>query len=174
MIEDLEAILGFARGHTSDAFKQRYPAPALTLWIPESDTALDDDANALQTTMDDEAMDKILLSIQKRNRVGWLTKSDNNFFGNLISVGRAPTNDLQIPLETISKVHAMFTKVGNGWRVEHTGATNGLFVNGQQVLPGSKVDVKDGDTIRFGHDVDATFHTPEGLHLFLTNLVPPG
>jgi pSer/pThr/pTyr-binding forkhead associated (FHA) protein len=173
MIEDLGAILGFARSSTADVFAQRYPHPALTFWIPDRLAPLSDDATTLNTTMNDEGIDQLLLTIQKRNRVGWLTKTCNNYFANIISVGRAPSNDLQIPLETISKIHAVFSQIGTSWRVSDQNTTNGLTVNHSKISPNQPFEIKDGDRIRFGQEVDSTFHTPNGLFNFLRNLVPP-
>jgi pSer/pThr/pTyr-binding forkhead associated (FHA) protein len=173
MIQNLAEILVMARTTSAAGFREKFPHPALTLWIPDTDSPMSDNASSLQMTMDDEGLDKLLLLIQKRNKVAWLTKSGNNFFANIISLGRAPTNDIQIPLETISKTHAFFSMIGGDWRVSDRGAKNGLFLNHSAIPPEQSMGIKNGDVLQFGQEVKATFHMPEGLHSFLNNLERP-
>ncbi|MDQ3035144.1 MAG: FHA domain-containing protein, partial [Myxococcota bacterium] len=54
----------------------------------------------------------------------------------VISIGRAPENDLVLPHATVSSHHARFTRMQDGSvRVEDLGSTNGTYVEGERVGP---------------------------------------
>ena len=131
---------------------------------------MSDSDQALSSTLEDEGFGHLLAAEAGCNAVAWLDKSERNIFGNIISLGRAPSNDVQLPFETISKVHAVFTRVGDSWRLSDRDARNGLYLNGRRVEPGSTVDLRDGDRLRFGSQIEGTFYTPEALYDFLARL----
>jgi pSer/pThr/pTyr-binding forkhead associated (FHA) protein len=63
--------------------------------------------------------------------------------------------------ENVSRRHATVTVSDTGEatiRDEHS--TNGTFVNGDRVLPGSDVLLTDGDSVRLGADVAADVSLP--------------
>lgn len=170
IIQPLEEVLRAVRMCSEEEFCAERKVPALALWIPDDSTRMTDSESSLQSTMDEDGFGNLFALAAGRNQVAWLVKSSNNYFANIISFGRAPTNDIQIPLETISKVHAVFMKVGERWRVADRGAKNGLFVAGRQLQDGATVDLREGDILRFGREVEGTFYTPQGLYRFLDNL----
>lgn len=173
MLVPIDSVAEAARTQALSVFVERYPDPALTLWVANvpPDQALDDERSTLQSTMDEDAFRNIFVLAARRSHVAWLRKSERNIFQNIISVGRAPTNDVQIPLKTVSKIHAVFSLVGDRWRVADRGARNGLSVNEVQVDPREPVKLKDGDILKFGRGVEGTFHQPKGLYSFLRNLL---
>jgi hypothetical protein len=132
MMQTLDEVLKQVRLLSEDEFVRQHLYPALTLWVPDGRSAGGGIESSLHSTLEDDDFYLLVAMSTGRNRVGWLQKSANNVFGNIISVGRASSNDLQIPLETISKIHAVFTQIGSRWRVADRGATNGLWVNGTQ------------------------------------------
>ena len=87
----------------------------------------------------------------------------------LIWVGRSEENDLVIPDESISAVHA-FLRRGEGGQLllQDMNSMNGTFVNNEAVPPqgmGEPVDLESGARVRFG-SVKLTFlKTPEFLNL---------
>jgi hypothetical protein len=149
------------------AFALAYPHPALTLRIPPEGAAKPRKEVSLHDTLDDEGLTALLGDPLDRTHVAFLVKSERNPFGNIISVGRAASNDVCIDHSSISKVHAVFTCVGAGWKVSDRRAKNGLYVNRTPVDPGASAALEDGALIAFGTQVEGTFHTPRGLFAFL-------
>lgn len=49
------------------------------------------------------------------------------------TIGRKPTNDLQLDADGVSKEHAAITTVGNDQILEDLRSTNGTFINGRRV-----------------------------------------
>lgn len=149
-------------------FALGYPHPALTLRIPGAAPAGPKKKEvSLNDTLDDEGLMALLGDPLDRTHVAFLVKSERNPFGNIISVGRAATNDVCIEHSSISKVHAVFTCVGTSWKISDRKAKNGLYVNRVQVDPGATVPLEDGALIAFGTQIEGTFHTAKGLFNFL-------
>lgn len=95
--------------------------------------------------------------------VYWLRKSDRNPFGSLITVGRAPNNDVVINHTTVSKVHVIFTHPAETWFIADDTSANGTFLNGAKLTPKEKIAISDGDRVRLGPDVVARFFLPSSL-----------
>jgi hypothetical protein len=164
----LDEFLQQAAGHTdAGTFALAFPHPALTLRIPTAAQAKPKKQVSLNDTLDDEGLAALLGDPLDRTHVVFLTKSERNPFANIISVGRASTNDVCIDHSSISKVHAVFTCVGTSWKVSDRKAKNGLYVNRLHVDPGASAALEDGALIAFGTQVEGTFHTPRGLFSFL-------
>ncbi len=66
--------------------------------------------------------------------------------------GAAPGLDIEIDHPTTSSRHAMLYASARPGRlkIEDSGSTNGTFIGEQQIERGRRVEVRDGDTIRFG------------------------
>jgi predicted component of type VI protein secretion system len=73
--------------------------------------------------------------------------------GDVVTIGRAPLNDIVIDNPVVSAQHAMLLKVGDTYWLKDLNSTNGTYINGLLFTYG---ELKDGDTIRFGA-VIATF-----------------
>lgn len=81
------------------------------------------------------------------------------------SVGRASNADVTIPDTTLSKLHAVFVKQGDGFVVEDTRSANGTFLNGVRIQgrgQGQPSSVRPGDRLRFGN-VELVFFTTEAF-----------
>lgn len=71
-----------------------------------------------------------------------------DFRQTVISLGRDPTNDIQIPLTTVSRNHArIFWEMGDFF-LEDLGSTHGTEHNGRKIGKGEKKMLRDGDSIR--------------------------
>ena len=70
--------------------------------------------------------------------------------GDIISVGRSETNDIQIHDRHVSRNHLVVWKKGNGHFLKDLGSGNGTFVNGHRVPNGATVEVKEGYAIVIG------------------------
>jgi hypothetical protein len=89
--------------------------------------------------------------------------------GHLVTLGRAPNNDVVIPDPSVSRFHA-FAKQGAGGTVlvQDAGSTNGTSVNGASVPAkdhGPPTSLKRGDTLRLGQ-VEFTFLDAAGMRGF--------
>src|SRR2546428_7745701 len=71
----------------------------------------------------------------------------------LITVGRAPDNTVQIDDPSVSGRHAELRAVGKAYQLRDLGSTNGTRVNGSATI---EITLHSGDRIRFGA-VDARF-----------------
>jgi len=102
-----------------------------------------------------------------------LVKSDRNPFDGMITIGRAPNNDICLPAASVSKLHAYFFAEQGEWCLRDSGSANGTFVNGVHLAAGSVVRLTDGAHIRFGSDADVLFKLPAGLFHFLRKAKTP-
>ena len=91
----------------------------------------------------------------------------------LITLGRAPDNDVVVPDVSISRFHA-FVKEGGAsrWLMQDAGSTNGTTVNGRSVPRqghGPPSELASGDDVRLGQ-VELTFLDSEALVSFALRL----
>lgn len=91
----------------------------------------------------------------------------------IVSVGRAPDNDVVVPDRSISRHHA-FLKRGadGGFLILDAGSSNGTTVNGASVMvrrAGQPTRVRAGDTVRLG-GLEFTFTDAKGLREFAASL----
>lgn len=96
-------------------------------------------------------------------QVAFLDKSERNPFGGLITLGRARNNDIVLAVPSVSKLHAIFTRPDKAWLLEDDKSANGTFLNGMKLTPKEKTEVSDGDSLRFGPDVQCRLFLPESL-----------
>ena len=64
-----------------------------------------------------------------------------------ISLGREPDNLLVIPDDSISSMHGVILRDGDSWRVRDRGSTNGIRVNGRDIIESA---LGDGDELELG------------------------
>jgi hypothetical protein len=95
--------------------------------------------------------------------VVFMPKSARNPFANMITIGRSPTNDLLLPMATVSKVHGSFSQVGDKWRFTDSRSVNGTYVDGERLLPNEARALAEGSHVSFGTETHALFFTPKGL-----------
>lgn len=72
---------------------------------------------------------------------------------NVISIGRAVSNDIVIADYVISKTHAQIIVFKGMYFIVDLGSTNGTKVNHQVISPGAKVQLQFNDTVSFGRIV---------------------
>lgn len=101
-------------------------------------------------------------------RVLAVRKRDVNVYASIVTIGRAPSNDIVLAgFETVSKFHAFIShaegaSVDDGWSVGDAHSSNGTFVGGQK-LPPNRVAraLRSHDEVRFGPDASFVFLTPK-------------
>ncbi len=69
---------------------------------------------------------------------------------NIVSIGRAATNDIVIADFVISKVHAHIIVFKGKYFIVDMGSTNGTKVDHQLISPGSKIQLQYNSTVSFG------------------------
>jgi len=73
-----------------------------------------------------------------------------DFRGDVMTVGREATNDIQLQEINVSRRHARFVRRNDGVFVEDMGARYGTFVNGWRLEPLSAMRLQESDRIRIG------------------------
>ncbi len=87
-----------------------------------------------------------------------------------ISVGRLKENDLSIPDQSVSKVHASLVfSSENQLLVADTGSTNGTFVNGERIAYGKASPIDNGAKVKFG-TIEVEFQKVENFDDLQENL----
>src|SRR4029450_4353065 len=67
--------------------------------------------------------------------------------GDIVMIGRAPSNHIVIDHPTVSAQHALLLRVGASYWLKDSNSTNGTQINSVLV---TEAELKDGDKIRFG------------------------
>src|SRR5690606_12015440 len=61
----------------------------------------------------------------------------------LVTIGRSPQCDIEIPSPLVSRVHAKLIKEPSGWVLEDCSSTNGTFINAQRIDGKQKLEPHD-------------------------------
>ncbi len=64
----------------------------------------------------------------------------------VLTIGRAPSNDIVLPDASVSKHHAQIFQTGDGWSLTDLSSTNGSWINGvrvvdQHLMPGDRIRI---------------------------------
>jgi hypothetical protein len=89
----------------------------------------------------------------QEEKPGWSLVSEDESFELSIGdnrVGRAPSNEIHVVSEKISRFHAKFEVGEDEVVLVDLGSTNGTFVNDTRLEMDQGVELKPGDEIRFG------------------------
>lgn len=93
-----------------------------------------------------------------------------NFFASMITIGRAPNNDVVIPHPAVSKFHAYLSEESGGYRVCDGGSANGTVVDGVSLGANQSAPLCSGSEIVLGGGVRARFLDPADLFEFLQEM----
>ncbi len=126
----------------------------------------------LKTTQLEASMvARVLASIQtgESETILAVIKRESGRFEGLVSVGRAPSTDLSLDLDGISRFHAYFTSdlYERDIYLRDGNSTNGTFINGKPLGREEKVALTNGDQVSFSPDHAYRFYSSEGFLAFL-------
>ncbi|MHC5039576.1 MAG: FHA domain-containing protein [Planctomycetota bacterium] len=76
----------------------------------------------------------------------------------VVTIGRARTNDLILPVGMVSREHAQISWNGEAFQIKDLGSSNGTFVNEKEV---KEAVLKDGDAVKIG-PYNLTFRAYQG------------
>ena len=168
---DLGAVEQFARRSSFDEFVSVFGLPALQMMIASAtgptplERSIKPTLNNENDTRRDESASAPSPMRSYAKKVCFLKKRPGNPFPNMVSIGRAMNNDIAIVLETVSKVHAYFLNEGpERWSLIDHRSKNGTLLNNKALEPSKNHPVRDGDTIRIGLEVMATFYGPKSFY----------
>jgi pSer/pThr/pTyr-binding forkhead associated (FHA) protein len=68
-----------------------------------------------------------------------------------ISIGRASSNDLVVPLEELSRRHCIITFVGQDAYITDLNSKNGVFINGHRIAAGQQTFINPINTIKLAN-----------------------
>lgn len=83
------------------------------------------------------------------------------YAGPQVLIGRDSENDIQIPLQSVSRKHARIYEENGHWFVEDTGSASGTRVNGERLLANAPRELGDADVIQVVHASITTFVSRE-------------
>jgi FHA domain len=167
-IRDLRAD---ARSLARDAFEERHGRAFLLLSAADLSTPrptltevrLDDEDHSAYRRVDSTAnLSLVVFAVRHAGRSA----------SHLITLGRAPDNDVVVPDVSISRFHAFVKDGGGRWLMQDAGSTNGTTVNGNTVPRqghGPAIELTSGDDVRLG-SVDLTFLDSAALVSFALRL----
>ena len=101
----------------------------------------------------------------ERFQVYAVTKTNRNIFANGITVGRAPNNDVVVPIASVSKFHAWLKRENTGYTAYDARSRFGTFVGTTRAAPeGDKgIPISSGMQLKLG-EMALTFMDAEALH----------
>jgi hypothetical protein len=120
------------------ARERRVPDDSLLLEIVAPEQSSDSDNFPVLETVNKSVVSPRALSLavglRMESPVHLLRKTDRNPFAGMITVGRAPNNDVVVAHTSVSKFHAYFRpKRGHELSIFDVGSTNGTHVDGRAV-----------------------------------------
>ncbi len=91
----------------------------------------------------------------------------------VLTIGRAPDNQLVINDSQVSGHHAEIRPEGQGYCILDLGSTNHTFINEYQLISNTARSLNHGDRIRFGKNVVYTYEADGVIQLTQTARVDP-
>jgi hypothetical protein len=88
----------------------------------------------------------------------------------IVTIGAAPTSDVVINDNSLSKQHAWFARTSETWQLWDNDSVGGTQVNGKLLKPGFPQLLQSGDIVTLGY-VELTFLFPEAFYSLVKHLV---
>ena len=135
------------------AFEEAHGYPFFMLQMPETAAKPDEWSFQTRTVVGPRAgQGRVVLAAgADRYRVFALIKQVGNPWPERVSIGRARNNDVVLPDNSVSKLHAHYTQDKEGRMfIIDAGSRNGTVVNGRRLASNERAPVKIEDTIIIG------------------------
>ncbi len=165
MAESIRLYIFAARGLTLDEFRRAYPDPVLVLSPFSSAEGTGSITRIMRANGQVNLVPFEVVRVKKRPGA--------NPFKNMVTIGRADTNDLQVKAGEVSKFHAYLTLEAGDVSIVDAGSTNGTWVNDVALAPRTPRPLAPGDQVSLG-GVLVTYHDPTSLYEFLRATVGAG
>jgi hypothetical protein len=156
----VETYQTLVRELSAEAFEHRYPHP-FVLFSPN--TLLDEAMRfASQQGLSSEGTNIAVLDALpgKGYYMSPVIKKPNDTSDVHIFLGREKTNDIVIPVRSVSNQHCKFappSQAGEKWLCRDLGSKNGSFLDGQRMIPGAAYELKNSSRLELGQDIVAWF-----------------
>lgn len=99
-----------------------------------------------------------------------VVKRTTGTFEGMVNVGRSLNNDIVLPSNAASKLHAYFrySSKDQAYSLTDASSTNGTFLNGKRLEPKVMELLQDGDSIVLADLPRRLFYSAQGFHDYLT------
>lgn len=165
----LEAFAHAHRGLAEGEFLERVQVPHLILrYLSSPGPAVGDTFRTVRVTpltTRPARGDRLILPIVKRPAA--------NAFGMMITLGRAPNNDLVLDDPRVSKLQAYFTQRCAAWQLWDPVSTNGTVVDGARVPRTTGQTLRSTSVIELCGAAEALFVMPQDLLRLLRSPAVP-
>ncbi len=98
------------------------------------------------------------------HKMAQLTDKNNNAVIDInhweTSIGKSRSNDIVLPVPSVSRFHAVIAKKRSEWIITDTFSKNGIYLNGEKI--NGKAALNDGDVIEIGN-IPLVFECAEAL-----------
>ena len=160
-----------AKGMTRESFVTRFPHPLLVEVSPAKTPSEDAPqfATILTPLTSSEKSDQD--EDQSETLQVWpVVKRTTGTFEGMVNVGRSLNNDIVLPSNAASKLHAYFrySSKDQAYSLTDASSTNGTFLNGKRLEPKVMELLQDGDSIVFADLPRRLFYSAQGFHDYLT------
>ncbi len=147
-----------------DAFRKQVPAPVLVAKTRRSDQTFQLAPTHMNFSEKKGSAGQSLRRIQHQMPVLELSQLVTAEQAQL-KIGRSEDNDIVIHDETVSQEHALFyiDPRGDLIMLQDLESTNGTTINGNLLVPGRAVELRDTDVIYFG-DTGYVYFSPDGFY----------
>lgn len=169
-------FLAFAAAHAGldrSAFVARVRSTHLLLWTPLHGEAADATFTSVLARPGDATPPSSTRVLQAGPVAGRGTTPSGvvavekrvgaNPFPHMVTLGRAPSNDVVVNHPALSKFHAYLRRTGAGWSIDDAGSTNGTLLDGAPVAKGRGLAVRSGARITLGGEVELELLEPADL-----------
>ncbi|MCO5171962.1 MAG: FHA domain-containing protein [Planctomycetes bacterium] len=166
MAESIRLYVFAAKGLTREEFCRAYPDPVLVL-------------SPFSSVEGTGAITRIAhgggkVSVVPFQAVRVKKRHGANPFRNMVTIGRASNNDIELKASEVSKFHGYLTTDATGAVCyADAGSTNGSSVNGVPIPAKSTQRLAPGDELSLG-GILVTFHDPHSFYGFLRAVVGDG
>jgi len=154
----------------AEDFQHRFPHPFLEVQVKHGVYEARDAVAALQTHVDaDTVYDREGDKDWKKAVIVQVRKTKRNVVPGAITAGRSLKNDVILPHEAVSKLHAYFKKDASTglFSVTDVGSTYGTTVNGHGLAEGVAAPLESGMEFVFGRHVHALFFSPLDFYRYM-------